>query len=134
MKIGFTGTRAGMSAEQRDVCAVLLTELHGEELHHGDAIGADAEMHQLAVAAGIPIVIHPPSNPANRACCESASMRAELPYSARNRAIVDETEILIAAPKSPEHQARRSGTWRTIRYARSAGRQVVVVWPDGRRE
>jgi hypothetical protein len=25
----------------------------------------------------------------------------------------------------------RGGTWRTIQMARKAGRELVVVWPDG---
>ena len=40
------------------------------------------------------------------------------------------TDTLVAAPKEDE-EVVRSGTWATVRYARKAGRVVLVVRPDG---
>jgi hypothetical protein len=46
-----------------------------------------------------------------------------------NRDIVDATTALISAPNG--HDARRSGTWSTVRYARRLGRVVTVIMPNG---
>jgi len=48
----------------------------------------------------------------------------------RNRAIVDETDILLAAPLESEEQLR-SGTWATVRYARKQHKTVLVIFPNG---
>ncbi len=49
---------------------------------------------------------------------------------ARNRDIVDETEVLIACPCEMEHQDR-GGTWYTADYALKRGKRTIIVWPDG---
>jgi hypothetical protein len=51
--IGFTGTRYGMTPDQRSAIARLIAETAGPEpffAHHGDCIGADAEFHELCLA------------------------------------------------------------------------------------
>src|SRR5262245_41796084 len=50
-------------------------------------------------------------------------------YLVRNRDIVEETDLLIAAPANAvEHL--QSGTWCTVRYARRSGRHSIIR-PDG---
>ncbi len=132
--IGFTGSRTGMSDWQ----ALLLEKfLHaGDEFHHGDCIGADSEAHGIAYRIGCQIVIHPPSDPSRRAFCGSwpkdprIDVLLERPYIERNHEIVDICEVLLAAPATDMEKARsqkRSGTWATIRYARSIERPVTVL-------
>jgi len=53
------------------------------------------------------------------------------PYLSRNRAIVDETEMLIATPAEFTEQ-QRSGTWSTVRYARACGKKVAYSDEAGR--
>jgi hypothetical protein len=48
----------------------------------------------------------------------------------RNRTMVNESHGVIAAPMSSA-EVMRSGTWATIRYARKAGKPVLVIWPNG---
>ena len=44
MKIGYTGSRAGMSKDQLEAVETLLASLADvEEVHHGDCLGGDAE-------------------------------------------------------------------------------------------
>ena len=47
MKIGFTGTQIGMSAEQKrmfsKICSAIMIDLIINELRHGDCIGADED-------------------------------------------------------------------------------------------
>lgn len=135
MKVGFTGTRKGMTPEQRRFAENLLRSLHAEEVHHGDCQGADEEFHNLATDLGIRTVLHPPINPSKRARCVADEVRPVRDYLIRNRNIVRETGVLIACPHEDREPppARGQGTWSTIRYARDIlGRTVHVIWPSGK--
>jgi nucleoside 2-deoxyribosyltransferase len=74
--------------------------------------------------------VHPPANPRLRAWCIAAEYRPPLAYLARDRAMVDEADILIAAPRRSAEEAN-SGTWYTINYAARVGRPVIIVYPSG---
>jgi hypothetical protein len=128
--VGFSGTRRGMTGEQSRALRLSLASLGDAVLHHGDAVGADAEAHEQAVALGWSVIIHPPINDAWRARKAASEERAPKPYLVRNRDIVDETELLVAAPADAvEHL--QSGTWSTVRYARRLGRPISIIRPDG---
>ena len=150
MKIGFTGTRDGMTPEQSmwfDTEANMGS--FGGENHHGDCVGADAEFHYYAWRYGGHIVVHPPTDPRLRAFVHerptdgdavlwepSYILREPRPYLDRNRDIVDETDRLIACPRewpiSREFWAdMKGGTWHTIRYAIKQGKPVTVVFANG---
>lgn len=122
-----------MTFPQGAAVAVLLDCLVGDWwLHHGDCIGADAQAHELALDVGLLIAIHPPTVLRHRAFCKGASqLYPEKPYMDRNRDIVDMTSELIAAPATMIEEPRGSGTWATIRYARSMKVPVIIVFPDG---
>lgn len=133
MKIGFTGTQVGTITIQSQQLVFLLADLGMTVFHHGCCIGADDEA-ALIVAEQFPdvrIVGHPPVDrkKIGKEASYCHTLRESRPYLDRNRAIVAETEILVACPKGPEEQ--RSGTWMTVRYARKKGRRVVIVWPNG---
>jgi len=142
--VGFTGTRKGMTEEQKRSFALLLETL-GEErefecFHHGDCKGADAEAHRMVLAIQdqgyIPIVIHPPKVDRDRAFCDengvkdAVTARPVKGYLERNHAIVNETGLLIACPET-RREKRRSGTWATIRYARKQEMSIYFIWPNG---
>ena len=141
MKIGFTGTREGMTELQFDAFCLVLAKLlrDSREFHHGDCVGSDAEAHEAAaLVAKWTIVIHPPLNPRHQAHCGDLPLRfaavRSLPrrdYLERNVDIVDDTDILIATP-AQENEQRRSGTWSTIRYAEKLKRPITIIYPDGR--
>jgi hypothetical protein len=76
VRIGFTGTRQGMTREQERTLRELLSRYKGAVLHHGDAVGSDAEAHNIGVAFGCTVVIHPPTNGARRAWKIGAEVRA----------------------------------------------------------
>ncbi len=120
-----------MTPAQQERLRELLAASPGAILHHGDAVGADAEAHDIAAALGLPVVIHPPSEDRQRAFKASPLVRAPRPYLKRNRAIVRESAMLIAAPAGAIEE-HRSGVWSTVRYARRIGRPVRVILPDGR--
>lgn len=108
VKVGFTGTQRGVNARQRRFLAELLMELRPDEFHHGDCVGADCEAHMIAETLRVPaIVIHPPVIDKGRAFCgahvknrgSKITWRELKQYLVRNRAIVEETDVLIAVPR-----------------------------------
>lgn len=131
MKIGFTGTRDGMSHPQWLAVKQLLESNPVEELHHGDCIGADEEVHQLAISLDIPkIVVHPPKDNKLRAYCQGHVTMPALPYLERDMNIVKATTHVIGAPRT-KNRVKRSGTWQTIGYAEDDSKLWRVVFPDG---
>ncbi len=131
MKVGFTGTRHGMADVQKRMVAWHMGDLQMTELHHGDCIGADAQAHNIAVEHGRKVVIHPPVDETYRAFCGGYDVCLLMKtHFARNRDIVDETDVLIGAPYNAKEQGR-GGTWYAISYARKQGKPVYIIWPDG---
>ena len=131
MIVGFTGTQKGMTEEQRKVLDSLLMTEEATEVHHGDCVGADAELHDVAINRGLNVVIHPPIREAKRAFCKDALLvTQQKSYLDRNKDIVDAAEVLIATPKEYTPQIR-SGTWMTIRYAIQQQKRVIIIYPDG---
>lgn len=138
MNVGFTGTSKGMSDEQQRRVGHLLIEAlerEGDQFHHGDCIGADAQAARMADDLGFVIHSYPASNVAEHwragflPCGFMYLQRVEhepKPALDRNRDIVDACDVLIAAPAHMGEQPR-SGTWATIRYASKVGRRIVLV-------
>lgn len=138
MRVGFTGTREGMTDPQRRAFIAWATIAGATEFHHGCCIGADHDAWEVFASAGDlgfakpRVVSHPPTD---RSLLSSLAemfadeKREPRDYLTRNRDIVDACEVLAACPQGPE--LRRSGTWSTIRYARKCGKRVVIFWPDG---
>ena len=133
LEIGFTGTREGLTAQQKESLAGIVLSLsfgHDQiNLHHGDCVGADRDAVLLFHAAGAWIIGHPPKNPKLRARIESDEEHPTADYIDRNHAIVDCSGLLIGCPKSDVEELR-SGTWATIRYARRRC-PTIIIWPDG---
>jgi len=132
ISIGFTGTRKGMTREQMKALLKVLQDINFAEAHHGDCVGADEQFHRLVriFFPDVVIVIHPPKNPKLRAFCKGDVIMPEKDYLERNRDIVKNCDLLIACPKE-FHEVLRSGTWATVRYARKAGKPIIIIFPDG---
>jgi hypothetical protein len=128
-KVGHSGSRNGMTNPQRARFTVELHRAGAKELHHGDCRGADEDAHKIGRQLGLWIVGHPPTASGLRAYCICDEMRETRTFLVRNRAIVLETELLIATPQGPERL--RSGTWSTIRYARRLRVPLLIIHPDG---
>lgn len=121
--VGFTGTRQGLTSAQRRTIIAFLQDIGDENIlriHHGDCIGADAELHQIALDLDEPIEIHPPDSDRYRALCTGAVFVHEpKPYMVRNLDIVAACSVMIGAPFENAPQPR-GGTWATIQMARQA--------------
>lgn len=137
-KIGFTGTRKGMSQNQFNQLMRLVEDIdvlpEFNEVHHGMCIGSDQDFHNFfkgfkEVYDDLKIVGHPGygkydgDKRPNRANVITDITREELPYFERNRNIVDECDILLACPYD---NIQKGGTWYTINYAKKAGKKVII--------
>lgn len=128
LRLGFTGSRKGMSEWQKRRLRMFLRHHRPVEFHHGDCVGADAQAHKM-VRELLPecrIVIHPGDMPRLRANCKGDLTFEPFPPLHRNRLIVSATDEMVAAPETDEEQLR-SGTWFTIREARRTGKRVSVL-------
>jgi hypothetical protein len=126
MRVGVTATQQGLTERQKTLVRARLIALGCGELHHGDCIGGDADIHEIALDLGIQVIIHPPRNESKRAFCEGAiEVKPAYDYLVRNRHIVQDTEHLIGCPHSRK-EVLRSGTWSTIRYACNTGKSFDI--------
>lgn len=133
-KIGITGTRNGLTFEQKNQFRRLSNNYKNIELHIGDCLGADIETTEIVYNNQFIhsfIVVHPPKDSKFRAFFDNYDyIHNELDYLTRNKMIVDETHLLFAFPNTYKEQLR-SGTWSTIRYAKKKNKKVVIIFPDG---
>ena len=99
MKIGFVGSKYGGNECQEEILEDLLLAMEPSEVHHGDRIGADVQMHDICSKLNISIVIHPPNHKELRAFCEGYKVCHEpKSYMSRNKYIVNSTDIIITMP------------------------------------
>ena len=133
--VGWTASRHGLTPIQEAVARIVLVDLRDRrgamELHHGDCCGGDLEGATEARRFGYRIVGHPPVLDILRAHFPSDAERAPLTYLARDRRIVEQSDVLLAWPGT-EREVTRSGTWYTINYARQLNRPRLVIAPSGR--
>ena len=137
MKIGFTGTSAGMTNSQLIQVHMLLGDLRwsgATQATHGMCVGADKQFHDMARALGYFLIGLPgvttDGRVFKRADCQCDLVMPEKYFLARNRDIASESDVMIATPQEMEEQIR-SGTWATTRYARKLLKPLVIVWPNG---
>lgn len=131
MKIGFTGSRSGITVWQRFLLRWFLYECYTvTEAHHGNCLGADSVFAEL-VYPRFPTVAHPCDIVALQLTRETAhAYRPVKPSLQRNQDIVNECDVLIACPDTMQEQ-QRSGTWSTVRYARRVKKPCWILFPDG---
>lgn len=138
MKIGFTGTRNGCTPDQFETLVNLLHAARiDSHFHHGDCIGADAEAARAAWEDGYYVVCHPPLDDSCQAhTTHNHEWRTNKTHFARNREIVNATEMLIACPQymEPITKETKGGTAYTVNYARKQGKPVTIIRPDGSTE
>lgn len=147
-EIGISGTRQGSSQQQRDALAFAIENLHEHgalRLHHGKCQGIDAFAHGRAYrlrSSGMVVTVHPPVKAQFMACdlpmwrgCIELGPAA---YHLRDLEIVRDSGVLLAAPLRAEDDPRskHSGTWLTVRFARSEKVPVYLcdsmgnIYPD----
>jgi len=134
MIIGFTGTREGMTSNQKEeLFAQLGKVMFGMRpmrqgwhvFHHGDCIGADDEAARMAHTLGFIVVSHPSDLIKQRAYSPSHFVCDPRPPLKRNEDIVMVSELVFACPKTIGEDIR-SGTWATIRFAKKHCRDESI--------
>lgn len=137
MVVGFTGTREGMSARQMDQLRFILSALFSRQnvFHFGGAVGADTQAYSIARSYNYDIHWHPCPG-VTRDPNEPEEFRDEVwnevfPPLVRNKHIVQEGNLLIAAPET-DREVLRSGTWATVRYARQIFKPVIMLSRGGK--
>lgn len=132
MKIGVTGTRNGMTEFQKQKVILLLQSVKDEhpnaELHHGDCVGVDVEVAKIAASLNYFVVNYPPADESLRAFHKSDKTLPAKTYFARNRDIVNNTDLLIVVPRENTHQTK-GGTWYTHDYAVKQNKPVKIFFP-----
>jgi predicted Rossmann fold nucleotide-binding protein DprA/Smf involved in DNA uptake len=135
MKVGFTGTRNGLTSAQKKALEEELVKFIKRGVLtfvHGDAIGADETAHKIALLLGYNVEVYPCNIKSQRAFTIGGMVASEpAPPLERNKMIVSVSSAMIATPGGFSEELR-SGTWATIRAARRAEKHLVIVWPDGR--
>lgn len=133
--IGFTGTRNGMTDQQKETVRQLLNDalimLGPFTGLHGDCVGADADFDALCTEYGIQTACRPCTIDSMRAHTGAIQIAPPKPPMQRNRDIVADADVMIACPPNYERIKTGSGTWATIGFSQRAGKQLHVVFPDG---
>lgn len=127
--VGFSGTQNGCTMAQIAAVEKLLKDAEPVYAHHGDCVGSDYDFNTIARDLGIWTWGHPPIKENKRAFCHVDVKNEPAEYLDRNRDIVNSSDWMIFTPEGPEKL--RSGTWSTVRYARSLGKLGFIVWPNG---
>jgi hypothetical protein len=138
MIVSFTGTRRGMRPAQFDRVTLTVKQLKLEVGIHGCCHGSDREFHEIVQS--FPLHMYPSNEEQHRWAFENAKGAKDVvhPYLdvpkyslLRNLRMVDASRATIAAPSGFNEIMRGSGTWHSIRYAKSMHHTLVVCWPDG---
>ena len=141
MKIGFTGTRKGMTDIQKKT---LIHELAGykdwikklKEHHNGMCKGSDKEFYYILrkeLGYSGKVIFHPSNlkgTTFNLFCHGQDMILLEKPSLERNHDIVNSVKVMFATPDGQERV--RSGTWATIRYAKKKKVETYIIYPDGK--
>ena len=131
-KIGFIGTRHGMTEDQKKEFLRLVKAKKFREFHHGMCEGSDEQAHNLVKdnLKKVKVVGHPPKAMRTAALVKCDKMLDPDTFHRRNKGIVDSTDCLIATPDAKERAG--SGTWKTVRYARKQHKRIYVIHKNGR--
>jgi len=155
----FTGTREGMTNEQREAVREILFARDVFSAHHGMCVGADHQFHEIVFGMRAPIegggvrplvVGWPGDVPRDltvlgKVTCDTVKVKR--PPLLRNKEMAAHAAyfeklrrekgsggevVCVACPLEHEPPANgRGGTWHAIRQFRSAGIAVLVVLPNG---
>lgn len=140
MRVGFTGTRNGMTEQQVSVFKDAIRFIGVEnvtEFHQGCCVGADEQAVLAMLDLGFPgdkIWAHLPENKSKifkfHKGLENIRIVQPKPYLERNKNIVERSDVLLAAPESGT-EILRSGTWSTVRAGRVKKMPIKIILPSG---
>ena len=137
-KLGFTGTREGLTAGQALALKLKVQELASEHAGnivavHGACVGADASFDEICAELSIPRKMRPGPVPKLRmglARRLGSFVFEPEPFEVRNKKIAEEATHLLVCPKQMAEQ-RYGGTWQTYRFGLRRDIQISTFFPDG---
>lgn len=130
MSVGFTGTRKGMTEEQKVLVREILDTYTDKWIHLGDCKGADEQAYWIATELDYNTFGHPPIIEKYRVFLDYDEQNYPKEYHVRNRAIVNLSDFLIACPYTEVEQLG-TGTWSTWRYAKIQYKPTYLILPSG---
>jgi len=116
--VGFTGRREGFTEAQIEKLKELLVHFlknHKLLCIHNDGEGADKMFRALAADLGASTGVTP----------------YNLGHMARNRYLVEVSDVLIGLPPTDKLLQKGSGTWETIKYMWKKPGVVYIILSDG---
>lgn len=131
MKVAITGTREGMTPRQKKALIKILKYLPIEEFYHGGCKGVDVQARDILLKNRKEVkLICIPGDADQETSNKQYDQQVDsvTPYLQRNKIMVQAADMLIAIPSSLEEQ-QRSGTWHTIRFARSIKCPSIILDP-----
>lgn len=133
--LGVTGTRNGMTKQQKIVLETFIEKLLFEKeyteriIHHGQCVGVDVQVASLLKNKyNFKVISHPPINKSLLGISQNDEENTPKNYFSRNRDIVHDCDILLVIPKEKIHQ-RFGGTWYTHDYCLSQNKPLFLVLP-----
>lgn len=136
-RMGFTGTRKGMTEPQKRIVRVIMQVffVKHKSLHiNGLCYGADRDALLIAHEIGYLIDGHPSTiemSVQKDLFGLLHNLYAPRDPMLRNCDIVRGSDRMIATPGGMNEEVR-SGTWHAIRQTRGAIKPLYIVWPDGK--
>jgi hypothetical protein len=135
MKIGITGTRSGMSPEQKIQFIKLIDKLKPTSFIDGCCIGVDEETYLIVKEMGIQTIGRPGYSALTqeninefRSVYQRDIMHMAQTHFARNRDIVKESDIMIAIPYELNG---KGGTNYTIDYSIKMKKPLYIILRNG---
>jgi hypothetical protein len=119
-KLGFTGTRNGLSDNQRAWLALEIQSNPPAKAGHGDCVGADGDFHDLLrlYAPSCEIHVWPSLFEGLRAFKKGDVMYEPEKAGVRDKHIVKFATHFVGCPPT-DFEVQRSGSWQTLRMARN---------------
>lgn len=137
--IGITGTRNGMTQNQKEVFIDVLEHViflypEIEQFHHGQCIGVDVEAAVICEDYfDLRIVSHPPIKNNLIGICTNHIVKPAAGYFERNRDIVLDSDLMFVIPFTEEKQDK-GGTWYTFNYSLKLNKPTILILPSGKIE
>lgn len=131
--VGFIGDRGRLTSNQLVAVRFLLQGFGVVEVHHGDELGADEDIHRLADGLRAWRMVHPRCDGPDGAGFQRDVVFPPRPYPRSDHEIVDAAGAVILAPAVIFPDGDTSPrTVEALRYGRSKNRTIVVVTPTGK--
>lgn len=128
--LGFVGTADSLTLAQADTVRRLFAVFKPRQIHHGDCLGSDVDVHNLARQTTARIVAHPPLGHARRAHLAAHLVLRPAGYVSRLRTIVACCEVLLVAMPSHGSQLRK-GMVDLVARGVAPGASFIVITNDG---